>query len=65
MKKHLYTLIILFYATYNWLLNKFFELLKSKVNFATKLDEFHQDNVKLIRDIKKWEFKIVIKSKKK
>lgn len=63
MGKHLYALLP--YATYSWLLNKFLELPRPELSFAAKIAELHQDNVRLARDIRKWECEAAIESERR
>lgn len=65
MGKSLYALLKFISQTFSWLLDKFLEFLKSKVSFAAKIDELHQDNIRLARDISKWKDEAVMKSERR
>lgn len=65
MGKSLYVLLVLVNSTFSWLLNKFLEFPKSKVSFVAKIDDLYQDNVRLSREISKWERRIATKSKER
>jgi len=45
--------------------NKFLEFPKPKVNFVAKIDDLHQDNVRLTREISKWEHRVATESKRR
>ncbi len=65
MGKSLYVLLVLVNSTFSWLPNKFLEFPKSKVSFVAKIDDLYQDNVRLSREISKWERRIATKSKER
>ncbi len=65
MGKSLYALLIFLNSTFCWLPNKFLEFPKSEVSFVAKIDDLHQDNVRLTREISKWEHRVATELKRR
>ena len=45
--------------------NKFLEFPRPEVSFVAKIDDLHQDNVRLTREISKWERRVAIESERR
>lgn len=65
MGKSLYALLKFISQTFSWLLDKFLEFPKPEVSFAAKIDELHQDNIRLARDISKWKDEAAMESERR
>ena len=65
MRISLYALFILVNSMFNWLFNKFLKFFRSKISFVTKIDDLHQDNVRLTREINKWKRRVATESKRR
>ena len=62
MGKSLYALLIHISSTFSWLLNKILEFPKPEVSFVAKIDELHEDNIRLTREVSEREHKTAIES---
>lgn len=65
MGKSQYMLLILINLIFSWLFNKFLEFLKSEISFVTKIEDLHQENVKLTHENSKWERRIAVELEKR
>lgn len=65
MRKSLYALLVFVNLMFSWLLNKFLKFLKLKVSFVAKINNLHQNNVRLTCKISKEEHWVVTELKRK